>query len=587
MFATDKTFAIKSIVLFAIAFVFRAIFGIIFFGGIDLRSYAVLAYATLNHSLPSVPFFNYFPLGAFYWWFAGWLHVKTALPYAFAFKVVPIFFDALLTVLIYQMLRKRGSNVAFACGLLYAFSPLTLIIDCMHGQWESVFLFFLLLSFYIRDYYADSLKKYMCVGFLFAVSFLIKPLSIIFLPLLIVVRHDLWKELLRFKKCLFFIGSGLLLGFSFAFFVAFWFVKSQSISLAMLMKTISAWGMGLLIVSIGCLFGLFLVKIWKNSTVQFRRYLVHQGTMFTGMALTFFIACIGFIFMHFDMKALVDTILRCFNQGSQIIGIPFAWPFTSYAWLAAMVKNRVWFVLVIFLISLYYYLGRFSPTRAMLLILVFIMGFTGLSPQYLVWLVPMMLLEEQFGFSAFFNLCVSCVFLLYYANPFSNAVAPYQNILSFAVLKGFRWLMPPVFLLDEKVVVYLRILGNYVLPFLCIVFFIHSLRKMGKTSSLKWASAKRPFFAFFSGFLLINIIFSLVILMIMFMTHDDLASQFYSRSALKLQAYDLCPGSLSPTIGIYGGFCWFNIVFILMFIALVWSGFAFWLKVSLKRKENL
>lgn len=582
---SDRTYTIKSIMLFFIAAVFRLILGFIFLGGIDLRSYAVLAHATINHSLPTVPFFNYFPLGAFYWWFAGWLHVKTSLPYALSFKIIPIFFDALLAVLIYRMVLQNNKSSAFACGFLYACAPIALIIDCMHGQWEPVFLFFLLLSFYIRDFYADSFKKYIVVGVLFTLSFLIKPLSMIFVPLLIVARPDLWRELQLFKRLLFFMSAVVGAVWVCSLSAAFLIIKTRGISLMLLVRHINCWGgiLGFLLAIIVSSFILGYMKVWPRLTKRFKEYLLYHASMIISIIITFCLAVGLFMCMRFDMIALVDTILRCFNQGSQIIGLPFAWPFSSHSWLAVVVKNRIWFVVVLAWITLLYYKGCMKVSRAIFLMLVFILGFTGVSPQYLMWVVPFMLVEEHFFFSAFYNLIVMIALLLYYANPYSNPWATNQNILSFAVLKGFDWLVPPSFFLNAKWITVMRFFSDYGVPLLCGLFFFLGINDLLPNQKIRQFEQNRPIFNIFSfGFLLINMAIGLGILVLMLVTpNNDLVSQFNIIKTVKMQAYDLQPGGTLP---IYGDFCWFNIVFILFLVALLWSMVALWYGYAAKKR---
>jgi hypothetical protein len=51
----------------------------------------------------------------------------------------------------------------------------------------------------------------------------------------------------------------------------------------------------------------------------------------------------------------------------------------------------------------------------------------------------------------------------------------------------------------------------------------------------------------------------------------DLSMQFSATKNVKMLAYDISCGAGKLMQPIYGDFCWFNIVFILFFGAVVWS----------------
>jgi len=603
-----QKYVAKSIVLFVIAAMYRCLFGVIFLGGIDVRLYSYLSWATINNSLPtSCPYLNYFPLEALFWWFAGWLHVNTPLPFAFCFKVIPIFFDSLLAVLLFAFMQRQSKKYAFVCGLLYALSPISMIIDCMHGQWESLFLFFFLLSIYIRDFYTDSFKKYVVVSFLFALSFLMRTVSLAFIAFVFIPHEIILRIGWVIKKVWKIIFLKLIIGLCSIGVVIAIFLKTTQLELNQIFISffhfilspsfIMCSGFLALIL----LSTIFLCAKRKSTTKEFKSrlsvnddfniYIQNQIVLAGGII---FVTCIALLFfvgvMHIDLHFLIDTILRCLNKGTQVMGLPLAWPFFKYDLLKKIIINRVWVMLIIGWLTVYYYQKKLTTIQAVLISFIFMMGFLGLSTSYLVWPIVFILLEGHYGFMAVYNFFVMNLLLLFYANPFSDPRqgCEYVNVLGFAILKGFKWLMPPSFLLDKKVTFYIRLLGNYIIPLLCILFFFYLIRKMLKSPAKQPSNDinKQTFVIFKNGFLSVCSLLSLVIMaFIMITNHAYLLNRFEVIKSIKMLSYDIQYINGLPPLGVYGDFSWFNIIFILFFITIVWSSIAMWLGVTSKQKE--
>lgn len=161
----------------------RIAIGWIFFGSIDLT-------VSMNSSIDMlvdgiIVDLPYFPIVPLCIWLGGILGVTTAMPLAFCFKIIPIIFDVCIASLVYDILRHCAPRRAFLVGVLYALSPVSIIITSLHGQWDSMCIFFLLLACYIREYYSEHKKKYILFGVCFAFSFLVKPVALMFFPLLL------------------------------------------------------------------------------------------------------------------------------------------------------------------------------------------------------------------------------------------------------------------------------------------------------------------------------------------------------------------------------------------------------------------
>ncbi len=195
-------------VIFFIALMIRMMCGYIFFGSTDLISEVENNRLILAQDWTMVP---YYPAIEALIWFGGVLNTQTSLPLAFCYKVIPIVFDALLAVLLFDIVASRGRRFAYVVGLLYALCPVPIIIICFHVQWDSITLFLLLLAFHIRECYREGPCSSFCFGFLFGLSALIKPMVLIFI--FIFPRREKPGELVQIRRQIFgFAGLGAVLG---------------------------------------------------------------------------------------------------------------------------------------------------------------------------------------------------------------------------------------------------------------------------------------------------------------------------------------------------------------------------------------
>lgn len=95
------------------------------------------------------------------------------LPFLFIEKFPIIFFDSLIAALIFKISRDLKS------GLLYAISPISLIVGAYLGQFDSIPLFFFLLSLYLFIT-NKRLSSFLTLGF----ATIFKPWPVILFPLL-------------------------------------------------------------------------------------------------------------------------------------------------------------------------------------------------------------------------------------------------------------------------------------------------------------------------------------------------------------------------------------------------------------------
>lgn len=204
----------RRLTIFAASCLLKLPLAYVFLGSVDLLNLMDITVNLMDGDGSYFARLPYLPTVPLFTWAAGHLNALLDLPPAFAYKLVPIFFDSLLAVLVYDFARQAGNPRAFRAGMLYALCPVAVIIDSFHVQWESLLIFFLLLAIYIRRFRAPTAGKYVLYGVSLAASVLIKPVSVLFLPFLI-RRGGARRASHFFKNNLLYAGGGLGLGFLF------------------------------------------------------------------------------------------------------------------------------------------------------------------------------------------------------------------------------------------------------------------------------------------------------------------------------------------------------------------------------------
>jgi hypothetical protein len=316
------------------------------------------------------------------------VNALTTLPAAFTYKIVPIFYDSLLAVLVYDFAKLHGVRSPLRCGLLYALCPVSAIIACFHVQWDSLLIFFLLAAIYIRRFRGAGPAALVLQGIALGASIMIKPISIIFIPFFMIDAD-------RRRRLGAFLGENA------------WF-----------------------------------------ATGGF------------GIAIAFLIV---FAVLGVDPIAHLPIIAGYANSGVTITGLPFAYPFTEFPFL----KARLWILGPIVLIHFFFHQGKISFTDSILLTFLVILALGGISPQYLLWPVALLLATGRLHSSALYVAGVSVFYLFYYMNPEAPFIA-WENMATFAALKPLGWAMPPAHLADPALLPWIRGMGNYLLPALAV-----------------------------------------------------------------------------------------------------------------------
>jgi hypothetical protein len=175
--ADRRTLQRRRIIVFATAFFIRAALGTIFWGSIDFINTVGQSFDLVHGRIFSVP---YFPLISLYLWLADLLLATSVIPLPLAYKVFTAFYSGLFSVLMFEVVRRHSPQIAFRTALLMACAPVAIINDSFHFQWDTIVLFFLAYSLWLRDTAEESYGVYAWFGVLFALSFLLKPYTLMF-----------------------------------------------------------------------------------------------------------------------------------------------------------------------------------------------------------------------------------------------------------------------------------------------------------------------------------------------------------------------------------------------------------------------
>lgn len=170
-----------------------------------------------------------------------------------------------------------------------------------------------------------------------------------------------------------------------------------------------------------------------------------------------FLAAIGWLLS-------VDNLLFIFDyarRGVQLFGMPLQ-PF-----------NRLWSLLaVLAVLWILCAKRRLQREEAVLLFFCAVMGLSGMSPQYLLWLVPFAILCGRTRFLAAYTLLAGLFLVGYYQTPFVNRFN-IDNLGAYGLLRPLGSWSPP--LGDPRLSAVTRFLGNWAIPLLCLGYLVFRL----------------------------------------------------------------------------------------------------------------
>jgi hypothetical protein len=179
----EKT--LYAIVVFFIAFFVRFLIGFFTFGSVDLLNAHQGGMDAIAHNhdygFPYYPYFYYINL------FSEFLNRVFMFPIGIAHKFLPIIFDSIIASLIFIsfVFKTKKINFSFLVASLYVISPISILMTSIHCQWDAIALAFVFMAFFIKEYYLVNSKALLIVGILLAISFCMKPYTLMFAPFLL------------------------------------------------------------------------------------------------------------------------------------------------------------------------------------------------------------------------------------------------------------------------------------------------------------------------------------------------------------------------------------------------------------------
>jgi hypothetical protein len=161
----------------------------------DIDSYSLVA----NHILAREDVYTaddtqnrhpYLPFEMYWMAFTKWSSNIVHVPFNLSVKLLPIFADSALAVMLYLYLAQDNSKkIAFFGGLLYAVNPITIMVVSYQGQFDSVALLFLIICVY------EVKKSSFSAGSWLGLGILNKSWPVLILPSVIADYHTVKHKL--------------------------------------------------------------------------------------------------------------------------------------------------------------------------------------------------------------------------------------------------------------------------------------------------------------------------------------------------------------------------------------------------------
>lgn len=215
-----------------------------------------------------------------------------------------------------------------------------------------------------------------------------------------------------------------------------------------------------------------LAAIAKPIAVPFAPFLLERrraAAALGGMAACFLVwmAVLWLIGDPFSLDT-VGRVLRYARHGVTSFGAPFA---------LGVQQNRLLMLLPLAALLPLYWTGRIRREDAVTLFYAFVLATCGLSAQYLMWLVPFLLLRGHDRFAALYSLAAGVFLVTFYVSPFGGFRGyNFENLGAFGPLDALAWLTPRIENAPLRLEV-VRALGDYVIPLLCLGFLLLQLRR--------------------------------------------------------------------------------------------------------------
>ena len=335
------------------------------------------------------------------------------------------------------------------------------------------------------------------------------------------------------------------------------------------------FGLSVLVKPIGLIFLLVFFKGYPKRSLAFHRR-QYIGSL-TGLAL---VVLVGLLVLRLYGYPIWDPFERVANyatRGSEFFGLPFGYPVLRHYF-----DSNFLLIPVIAAFALLHYAKVISVFSMMLLSYAFIYAVAGLAPQYLIWIVPFLLVTRHFRAGAIYTLLATAFLLLYYVNEFDP-----KNMNTYVTLKGFEWLMPSLRFAGGTWKRISRFLGNYLLPFFAagliidiIVTRLISMRKRISGDAATDRVSTIPLKPLSDGYLWAVILTPLALLAASLLENRrGLIHLLNGRIGEKISLYAMPSANIYPSFGIgavgyYPRTSTVDIMTILLGIAIVWGVYA-------------
>ncbi len=212
--------------IFVLSFGVKAMFALLFFGSVDIINSIELTINAAEGDGSLIATLPYLPVVPILHWVVSELTHYIPMPVGFAYKLLPVVYDSFLAILVYDIALARNVERPLTTGLLYAVSPIAIIITSLHGQVDSIFLFFLIWALWLRETRPLTQWTASAFGLIMGLSILIKPVAVIFAPFLLMPRNTVQgvallrqRDFFRFNllaaATAFFVLAGFILLFQF------------------------------------------------------------------------------------------------------------------------------------------------------------------------------------------------------------------------------------------------------------------------------------------------------------------------------------------------------------------------------------
>jgi hypothetical protein len=364
---------VRRMPVLAVALIVRLFAAWVTFGSSDLVASFRNTLRVFHGQLAVTP---YLPFIELWMWIAGALVQWTPIAAPFAYKLLPSICDALVVLLLID--GDRGSRLSSRAAWLYALAPIPVFINAIHGQWDGIWIYCLLLAVLLaRD---ESVPASVSAGVFFAISVIVKPIAV---PLVFIVM-----PLRRRNAVGFFCGS----------------------------------------LASGVLYAGIAAAVRMLPTIDQLSGIVHYGA-----------------------------------GGIQLFGLP------------SHPVPRLWSTLLVAAgLTALTRLRRVTAGDAILLFFCSVLGFSGLAPQYLCWLIPFGLYAGRTKFMAAYGLITGVFLALYYEVPVLNRIN-FENLGAYGLhvpLGRFSPVTPPAVIGTIA-----QVLGNFLIPLLATSYFLFHIVK--------------------------------------------------------------------------------------------------------------